>query len=46
MEINEINRNYDFDKPDSIDWDLLNKCLDQVLEGKPFNVPVYSKHLK
>lgn len=57
-EIIEIERHYDFDNPSAIDWDLLvvsfmnlsynnlQKGLQLLIEGKPFNKPIYDDHLK
>ena len=35
----DIDLNYNFDHPDSIDWELLLKGLEQLKSGKPFNMP-------
>lgn len=38
----EEKRVHNFDHPDSIDWDLLNKQLKELKEGKTIEQPVYS----
>ena len=35
-------KNYDFDNPQAIDWELFNKAVTQLENGKPFNSPIYS----
>ena len=32
---------YDFDVPEAIDWDLLTKGIETLLNGKPFSSPIY-----
>lgn len=39
--IKEMNKEYDFDNPDAIDWDLLIKGIKMLKERKPFNKPLY-----
>ena len=31
----------DFDSPDAIDWNLLNKGIENLKSGTPFNMPIY-----
>ena len=45
-EITEIDKHYDFDVPQAIDWELLIKGLQLLRESKPFNKPIYDEHLK
>ena len=45
-EIHYLDKTYDFDNPNAIDWDLLIKGIDMLLQGKPFNKPFYDDHLK
>jgi len=33
--------NYNFDHPNSIDFELLHQCLSSLLEGSPTNLPIY-----
>jgi uridine kinase len=40
-EIREVYKQSDFDSPDAIDWDLLNKGISSLRNGKPFNKPIY-----
>lgn len=40
-EIREIYQKIDFDLPEAIDWDLLNKGVVQLRNGNPFNMPIY-----
>lgn len=38
-----IYRKNDFDTPDAIDWELLNSGLENLLNNKPFNKPIYDQ---
>lgn len=40
-EIREVYKQNDFDSPDAIDWELLNKGVNSLRNGKPFNKPIY-----
>ena len=40
-EIREVYRQSDFDSPEAIDWALLNKGVQSLREGNPFNKPIY-----
>ena len=40
-DIRDAYRKNDFDTPNAIDWELLNKGIEALKEGKPFNKPVY-----
>ena len=40
-DIREAYRKNDFDSPDAIDWNLLNKGVDALVNGQPFNKPIY-----
>jgi len=42
-EIRQVYIKSDFDSPDAIDWDLLNKGVKLLKEGKPFNIPIYDQ---
>uniref|UniRef100_A0A7S3CSX4 Phosphoribulokinase/uridine kinase domain-containing protein n=1 Tax=Strombidium rassoulzadegani TaxID=1082188 RepID=A0A7S3CSX4_9SPIT len=42
-EIREVYRRIDFDSPDAIDWDLLNKGVQSLKNYKPFNKPIYNQ---
>jgi uridine kinase len=35
------NKNYNFDHPDAFDWELMEKVLRDLTEGKPVKVPTY-----
>ncbi|EEB08550.2 uridine kinase/uracil phosphoribosyltransferase [Schizosaccharomyces japonicus yFS275] len=37
-----LQNNYDFDKPESIDWDLLYEKLVEIKAGRKVEIPVYS----
>lgn len=37
-----FDNNYDFDTPDSLDLDLMYKCVKSLKEGKKTEIPVYS----
>lgn len=41
MEQRERLNEYNFDHPDAFDFDLLYEHLDNLLEGKEVNVPIY-----
>lgn len=43
-EIRKAYKQYDFDTPDAIDWDLLIKGVKSLKNGKPFNKPIYDEH--
>ena len=45
-QVSEINKTHNFDHPDSIDWPLLNECLDTLLKGEKYTAPLYDSHLK
>jgi uridine kinase len=38
----EEKKRINFDHPDSIEWDLLVKDLDRLIDGKPVEMPTYS----
>ena len=41
LEIRDAYRNNDFDSPDAIDWTLMNKGVSALVQGQPFNKPIY-----
>lgn len=40
-EIRDVYRKNDFDSPDAIDWQLLNKGVQALKNLQPFNKPIY-----
>lgn len=46
QEIKQINKETDFDNPETIDFELLQKGLQLLKQRKPFNKPSYDQHLK
>jgi len=40
-EIKDVYRKSDFDTPDAIDWELMNKGVECLKNGQPFNKPIY-----
>ena len=40
-DIRDAYRKNDFDSPDAIDWALLNKGVNALCDGLPFNKPIY-----
>ena len=40
-DIRDAYRKNDFDSPDAIDWVLLNKGVNALRDGQPFNKPIY-----
>lgn len=44
-EIREVYKHSDFDTPEAIDWELLNKGLAALRNGKPFNKPIYDDEM-
>lgn len=44
-DIRDKYRKNDFDTPDAIDWALLNKGVDALKKGQPFNKPIYDERV-
>ena len=44
-EIREVYKQSDFDTPEAIDWELLNRCVKTLKNGKPFNMPIYDDEM-
>ena len=40
-EIKDVYKKSDFDTPDAIDWELMNKGVQSLKNGLPFNKPIY-----
>lgn len=40
-EIRQVYKESDFDSPEAIDWTLLNKGVQSLKNGMPFNKPIY-----
>lgn len=37
-----FSKNYDYDSPLAVDWELMELGLKNLSERKPFNTPIYS----
>ena len=44
-DIRDNYRKTDFDTPDAIDWALLNKGVNALKQGQPFNKPIYDERV-
>ena len=44
-ELIKVYRDNDFDTPEAIDWDLLERAVERLRAGQPFNGPIYDSKL-
>lgn len=43
--LRKVYRDNDFDSPEAIDWELLNRAVDMLKSRQPFNGPIYDSKL-